>query len=68
MTTAKIIDVSTGEETEIEYTAEQIEKLNAEAKAYAEAEAEEAAAKEAEKQRIAGALGLTLDELKVLLS
>ena len=52
-------------------TADEIAQREADAKAYEAAKAAEeaeAAAKQAEKERIAGALGITLDELKVLLS
>lgn len=52
-------------------TAEEIKQREADAKAWAEQQAAleaEAAEKQAEKKRIAGALGITLDELKVLLS
>ena len=52
-------------------TADEIAQREADAAAYAAMIAEqeaEAAAKQAEKERIAGALGITLDELKVLLS
>lgn len=50
---------------------EEIAQREADAKAYEAAKAAEeaeAAAKQVEKERIAGALGITLDELKVLLS
>ena len=52
-------------------TADEIAQREADAQAYAAqkaAEEAETAAKQAEKERIAGTLGITLDELKVLLS
>lgn len=67
----RIIDATTGTETIRPFTDEEIARqkaLEAEhAKAFAEQQAEKAA-KDAEKERIAAALGLSVEELKVLLS
>lgn len=66
----RIIDINTGEETIRPFTADEIAAHKASEKALAEEVAAIKAAeaeKQAEKERIAQALGLTLDELKVLL-
>ena len=63
-------DAITGEVKEIELSAaeiKQLEKQYAQAKAKDDAEKAEAEAKVAEKQAIADRLGLTADELKLLL-
>lgn len=65
------VNCETGETTVIPLTAEEIAALEtaaAEAAAAQAAAEAEAAEKAAAKERIAQALGLTLDELKVLLS
>lgn len=65
------IDALTGETIQRNFTKDEIAQRKADAAAYEAAKATEeaeAAAKQAEKERIAGALGITLDELKVLLS
>lgn len=67
----RIYDVQTGEITEIPFSAAELKAWKAATEAAeAEAAAAQAAAaeKQAEKERIAAALGITLDELKVLLS
>jgi len=66
----KIHDITTGEITEVPYTDEQIKEAKAsekEAKLNAEKIADELETKNAEKQAIADRLGITLDELKLLL-
>ena len=66
----KIVDVVTGEETLRPFTAEEIAEYETKAAEIAaeiaQREADEAA-RLAEKERIAQALGLSIDELKVLL-
>lgn len=63
----KIVNVSTGEETIREYTAQEIAEVE---KSIAEAalKAEVLSAKEAARKSILDKLGLTLDEAKILLS
>lgn len=63
----KIYDVTTGETTEREYTADEIAEVEANiAKESAKAEAE--AIKAAEKAALLAKLGITADEAKLLLS
>lgn len=67
-----VVDCSTGEQTEVELTAEEIAQREADAAAYAEAEAtrqaEEAAVAEAKASAEAklSALGLTAEEIAAL--
>lgn len=66
----KIIDATTGEETLRPFTADEIAEYEANAAKIAEEVAQreaDEAARLAEKERIAAALGLTIDELKALL-
>lgn len=66
-----IVDCSTGEQTVRDLTPEEIAEREAAAAAFAEEQARveaEAAAKAAEKEAIAARLGLSVDELKTLLS
>ena len=65
-----IVDCSTGEVTHVPLTAEEIAQREADAAAFAAAQAEAeaaAAAKKAEKEAIAARLGLSAEELAVLL-
>lgn len=65
-----IINTETGEVTERPFTAEELAQMeidNANAQALREKIEAELAAKETERQAIADRLGLTLDELKLLL-
>ena len=63
----KIYDVTTGETTQREYTADEIAEVEANiAKESAKAEAE--AIKAAEKAALLAKLGITADEAKLLLS
>jgi len=62
----KIVNCETGEEIVRDATAEEIAQMDLDA-ANAAARKAEAEAKAAEKQAIADRLGLTLDELKLLL-
>lgn len=76
MPTAKltkiVVDCSTGEQTEVELTAEEIAQREADAAAYAEAEAVRQAEEAAQAQAKASAeakltaLGLTADEIAAL--
>ena len=74
MPTKLIINCETGEQTEMELTAEEIAQREADAKAYAERKAEDdavEAAKEAAKASATNklqALGLTAEEAKALLA
>lgn len=66
-----IVDCSTGEQTVRDLTPEEIAEREAAAAAFAEEQARveaEAAVKAAEKEAIAARLGLSVDELKTLLS
>jgi hypothetical protein len=62
MPTKLIVDCSTGETTEVELTAEEIEQREADAAAFAEAKAKE----EAEAQAKAAAKQAAQDKLKAL--
>lgn len=62
----KIVDVTTGEEIVRNATAEEIAQMKIDAE-NATAKKAEAEAKEAQRQAIADRLGLTAEELKVLL-
>lgn len=65
-----IVNCETGEVTEVELTAEEVAQREADAIAYAKAKADEeqaTAEKAAAKAAIAERLGLTQDELAVLL-
>jgi len=71
MPTKLVVDCTTGATVEVELTEAEIAQREQEAKAYAEAKAKEeadAAAKAAQKEAILERLGLTEDELKVVLS
>ena len=66
-----IVNCETGEVSEVELTAEEIKQREADAIAYAKAKADEeqaAAEKAAAKAAIADRLGLTQDELALLLA
>lgn len=66
MTTHKIVDVVTGEETLVEYTKKEMDEQKA-AQAAAAAFQAELAAKAAAKAAVLAKLGLTADELAALL-
>ena len=66
--TRKEINVETGEEIETILTPEELQAMNVQEAAYVAEMASATAELQAEKERIAGAIGLTLDELKLLLS
>lgn len=69
--TAVEVNCETGEVTVRELTADEIAQREADAAAFAEAQAvaeAEAVAKQAEKEAIAARLGLTVEDLKTLLS
>ncbi len=71
MPTKLVVDCTTGATVEVELTEAEIAQREQEAKAFAEAKAKEeadAAAKAAQKEAILERLGLTEDELKVVLS
>lgn len=72
MPTKLVVDCSTGQQTEVELTAEEIAQMEKDAEAFAAAEAErkaaedaKAAAKAAAEKKLA-ALGLTADEIAAL--
>jgi hypothetical protein len=68
--TEKIIDVTTGEETIREYTAEEIAQFEADKAAFLEienAKQQEKALKDAARQEVLDKLGLTADEVAALL-
>lgn len=71
MPTKLVVDCTTGATVEVELTEAEIAQREQEAQAFAEAKAQEeaeAAAKAAQKEAILERLGLTEDELKVVLS
>ncbi len=71
MPTKLVVDCTTGATVEVELTEAEIAQREQEAKTFAEAKAKEeadAAAKAAQKEAILERLGLTEDELKVVLS
>jgi hypothetical protein len=71
MTTKLVVDCTTGATVEVELTEAEIAQREQEAQVFAEAKAKEeadAAAKAAQKEAILERLGLTEDELKVVLS
>lgn len=66
-----IVDCSTGEQTVVPLTAEEIAQREADAQAFADAKAQEEAdkaAKEAAKADLLAKLGITEDEAKLLLA
>lgn len=70
MPTKLVVDCSTGEQTEVELTSEEIAQMEADAAAFKAAEDQrkaDEAAKAAEKEAIAAKLGLTAEELVKLL-
>lgn len=71
MPTKLIVDCATGQSKEVELTAAEIEQMEKDAQAAAEAKAQaeaEAATKAEQKAAILERLGLTEDELKVVLN
>jgi hypothetical protein len=63
----KIVNCTTGEETEVELSAEELAQQEIDAAAWEKKEAEKAS-KEAKKQEVMEKLGLTSDEVSALLA